>query len=108
VPVPNVDAYFDYFAVQTLRSSGFQPQIVYGYREGYAPNGVAWGTDPAVGTPMPVGSTITVYATPKEQAQVQLPRPQIQAPQPQIQQPQIQPQIQSPQPQPQIQPQTHG
>src|SRR5215217_4312660 len=85
VPVPNVDAYFDYFAVQTLRSSGFQPQIGYGYREGYAPNGVAWGTDPAVGTPMPVGSTITVYATPKEQAQVQLPRSQIQAPQPQIQ-----------------------
>jgi len=107
VPVPNVDAYFDYFAVQTLRNSGFQPQLVYGYREGYATEGVAWGTDPAVGALVPLGSPITVYATPKEQPPAQLPRPQIQAPQPQIQQPLIQPQIQVPQPQ-MIQPQIRG
>ena len=107
VPVPNVDAYFDYFAVQTLRNSGFQPQLVYGYREGYATDGVAWGTDPAVGALMPLGSPITVYATPKEQPPAQLPRPQIQAPQPQIQQPPSQPQIQVPQPQ-MIQPQIRG
>jgi hypothetical protein len=107
VPVPSVDAYFDYFAAQILRNSGFQPQLVYGYREGYAANGVAWGTDPAVGTLMPLGSTITVYATPKEQPQAQLPRPQIQASQPQIQQPRIQPQIQVPQPQ-MVQPQIRG
>ena len=99
VPVPNVDAYFDYFAAGTLRNSGFQPQIVYGYREGYATNGVAWGTDPVVGTLMPVGSTITVYVTPKAQ-------PQVQPPQPQVQQAQIQPQIQPPQPQ--MQPQIRG
>ena len=99
VPVPSVDTYFDYFAAQTLHNSGFRPQLVYGYREGYAAKGVAWGTDPAVGTPMPLGSTITIYVTPKDQPQVQLPQaqaPQIQPPQaqpPQAQLPQIQPQI---------------
>jgi len=118
VPVPSVDAYFDYFALQTLEGSGFQPKVVYGYREGYAPSGVAWGTDPAVGTLLPLGSTITLYVTPKNQAQP----PQIQQPQPQPQQqlqppqlqppqqpqpPQVQPpapQLQQPQPQPQLQP----
>jgi serine/threonine-protein kinase len=94
-PVPDVDAYFDYFALQTLENSGFQPKVVYGYREGYATNGVAWGTDPAVGTLLPLGSDITVYVTPKNQAQ----QPQIQPP-PIQPQPQVQPQVQ---PQPQIQ-----
>ncbi|MDP8950872.1 MAG: protein kinase, partial [Actinomycetota bacterium] len=81
VPVPSVDAYFDYFAAQTLQDSGFRPQLVYGYREGYATRGVAWGTDPAAGTPMPLGSTITIYVTPKDQPQIQS-QPQIQPPQP--------------------------
>jgi hypothetical protein len=113
VPVPSVDAYFDYFAVQTLENSGFRPKVVYGYREGYATSGVAWGTDPTVGTLLPLGSTITVYVTPKNQAQqpqpslqpppqVQPPPPQIQSPLPQVQQP---PQIQ---PLPQLQPQVRG
>ena len=100
VPVPNVNAYFDYFAEQTLANSGFRTQIVYGYREGYAPTGVTWGTDPAVGTPMPVGSTITLYVTPKDQPQLQ-PQPVQPQPQPQIQ-PQAQPQPVQPQPQPEI------
>jgi tRNA A-37 threonylcarbamoyl transferase component Bud32 len=92
VPVPNVDAYFDYFAVQTLQNSGFRPQLVYGYREGYANTGVAWGTDPAVGTPMPLGSSITVYVTPKDQPQFQPPpSPPLQAQPPQVQPPPIQP-----------------
>jgi serine/threonine-protein kinase len=72
VPVPNVNTYFDYFAKQTLANNGFNPQVVYGYRAGYAPRGVAWGTDPAPGTPMPPGSTVTVYATPKDQVQPQI------------------------------------
>jgi serine/threonine-protein kinase len=100
VPVPSVDAYFDYFAAQILQDSGFRPQLVYGYREGYATRGVVWGTDPAAGTPMPLGSTITVHVTPKDQPPIQ-PQPQIQPPQaplpqappPQAPPPQIQPQI---------------
>jgi hypothetical protein len=92
VPVPNVNAYFDYFAKETLANSGFQTRVIYGYREGYAPSGVTWGTDPAPGTPMPPGSTITVYATPEDQPQI-VTQPQV------VNQPQIQPQ---PQPQPQI------
>jgi eukaryotic-like serine/threonine-protein kinase len=101
-PVPGVDAYFDYLAVGTLQDSGFRPQVVYEYHEGYAPKGVVWGTDPVVGTAMPLGSTITVYATPKDQPQIE--QPQVQ-PQP-LNQPQVQPPIQ-PQPlgQPQVQPQ---
>jgi len=75
VPVPNVDAYFDYFAVDTLANSGFRAEVVYGYREGYATKGVTWGTDPAVGTPMPPGSVITIYATPKDGPQI--PQPQV-------------------------------
>lgn len=88
VPVPSVDAYFDYFAAATLASSGFQPSVVYGgYREGYAPSGVAWGTDPAAGTPLPPGSTVTVYITPKDQPQAIQPQFQV------VQQPQLQPQV---------------
>jgi len=95
-PVPNVDAYFDYFAVDTLRNSGFRPRVVYEYRQGYLNSGVTWGTDPAIGTLAPTGSTVTVYATPKDQPQIV----QGQAP---IGQPPlvpIQPQIQSPIPPP--------
>lgn len=84
VPVPNVNAYFDYFAVETLRSSGFQTRVVYDYRPGYLNNGITWGTDPVVDTLAPVGSTVTVYATPVDQPQIPtqvLPQPtQPQAP----------------------------
>ena len=69
-PVPNVETYFDYFAVDTLRNSGFQPKVVYEYRQGYLNNGVTWATDPAIGTLAPTGSTVTVYATPKDQPQI--------------------------------------
>ncbi|MBA2692978.1 MAG: serine/threonine protein kinase [Rubrobacter sp.] len=72
--VPEVRTYFDYSAVEILRNRGFDAQIVYSYQEGYANRGVAWGTDPAVGTMAPQGSTITVFATPKDTFQ-----PQIQA-----------------------------
>ena len=66
VPVPDVTAYYDYYAADTLAASGFDVRFVYGYREGFAPRGVSWATDPAAGTLAPEGSTITVYATPKD------------------------------------------
>jgi eukaryotic-like serine/threonine-protein kinase len=101
VPVPNVDAYLDYSAEEILASSGFRTEVVRDYRAGYAPSGVTWGTDPVVGTLMPVGSTVTIYATPRDQPPV----PQPPAPQPQVQQ--IQPQPPVPQP-PVLQPQPPG
>ena len=70
VPVPNVDTYFDYVAADTLRNSGFQPSVVYEYRQGYIPKGVTWGTDPVVGTLAPAGTTVTVYSTPVDQPQI--------------------------------------
>jgi hypothetical protein len=88
VPVPNVDAYFDFAAEGILASSGFRTEFVYGYREGYAAKGVVWGADPGAGTWMPIGSTITLYATPRDQPQIQPSQPQAQPPQPQVQ-PQI-------------------
>jgi serine/threonine protein kinase len=94
VPVPNVDAYLDYSAEEILASSGFQTEVVRDYREGYAPSGVTWGTDPVVGTLMPVGSTITIYATPRDQPPV----PQPPVTQPQVQQIQPQPPVLQPQP----------
>lgn len=66
VPVPNVDAYFDYWAKQTLEDKGFEVEIVYDYKPGYTNRGVTWATDPAMGTSAPVGSTVTIYATPKD------------------------------------------
>jgi hypothetical protein len=91
-PVPSVDTYFDYFAVETLQNSGFKANVVYEYRPGYLNSGVTWSTDPPVGTMAPVGSTVTVYATPKDQPQIVQGPPPIIPPQPQIQpQPQVQP-----------------
>ncbi|MGI8540444.1 MAG: protein kinase domain-containing protein [Rubrobacteraceae bacterium] len=72
--VPEVRTYFDYSAVEILQNRGFDARIVYAYQEGYANRGVAWGTDPAVGTMAPRGSAITVFATPQDNVQ-----PQIQA-----------------------------
>ena len=69
VAVPDVRAYFDYFAAQRLASRGFEVRFVYDYRYGYANRGVTWATDPAIGTLAPRGSTITVYATPKDRPQ---------------------------------------
>ncbi|MGH3144273.1 MAG: protein kinase domain-containing protein [Rubrobacter sp.] len=66
VPVPDVTAYYYYFAADTLASRGFDVRFVYGYQEGYAPRGVTWATEPAVGTLAPEGSTVTVYATPRD------------------------------------------
>jgi hypothetical protein len=63
-PVPNVETYFDYFAVDTLRKA-VPTKVVYEYRQGYLNSGVTWATDPAIGTLAPTGSTVTVYATPK-------------------------------------------
>ncbi|MDQ4001421.1 MAG: hypothetical protein M3283_10570, partial [Actinomycetota bacterium] len=69
------------------------------YREGYAPRGVVWGTDPAAGSLAPLGSTITIYATPADEPQIpQVVLPQAQPPQGQPQ-PQVQPQVQ---PQPRV------
>ncbi len=70
VPVPAMDSYFDYYARDVLRSQGLQANIVREYREGYAPTGVVWGTDPVPGTLVPEGSTVTVYATPQDEEQV--------------------------------------
>ncbi len=70
VPVPNVNTMFDYYARNLLRSEGLKARIIREYREGYAPAGVVWGTEPAVGTPVPEGSVVTVYATPKDEEQI--------------------------------------
>jgi beta-lactam-binding protein with PASTA domain len=64
--VPDVTAYYDYYAADTLAASGFDVRFIYDYQEGFAPRGVTWATNPAVGTLAPKGSTVTVYATPKD------------------------------------------
>jgi serine/threonine protein kinase len=69
VVVPDVRAYFDYFAEERLVGRGFEVRFVYDYREGYANRGVTWATDPAIGTRVPEGSTVTVYATPEDYPQ---------------------------------------
>jgi serine/threonine protein kinase len=66
VPVPNVTAYYDYYAEDALAQRGFEVRFVYDYQDGFAPRGVTWATDPAAGTLAPRGSTVTVYATPKD------------------------------------------
>ena len=69
VSIPDVRAYFDYLAKRRLTGRGFKVRFVYGYQYGYANRGVAWATDPAIGTLAPRGSTITVYVTPKDRPQ---------------------------------------
>ena len=71
VPVPDVTAYYDYYAANRLTNRGFKVTYSRGYREGYAPRGVTWATDPAAGSLAPEGSTVTIYATPKD---IPLPR----------------------------------
>jgi hypothetical protein len=66
VRVPNVTAYYDYYAEDALARRGFDVRFVYEYQDGFAPRGVTWATDPAAGTLAPRGSTVTVYATPKD------------------------------------------
>ncbi len=70
VPVPSVDGLFDYYARDLLRSQGLESRVVREYRESYAPAGVVWGTDPAVGTLVPAGTVVTIYATPRDQEQI--------------------------------------
>src|ERR687890_119969 len=65
VLVPDVTAFYDYYAADALNDRGFEVDYVRDYREGFAPRGVTWATDPAAGTRAPEGSTVTVYATPK-------------------------------------------
>ena len=72
VRVPDVRAFYDYFAEETLVGMGFRVRFVYDYQEGYASRGVTWATDPAIGTLAPKGSKITVYATPEDYRQPQL------------------------------------
>ena len=72
VRVPDVRAFYDYFAEETLVGMGFRVRFVYDYQEGYASRGVTWATDPAIGTLAPRGSMITVYATPEDYRQPQL------------------------------------
>jgi eukaryotic-like serine/threonine-protein kinase len=66
VPVPNVTAYYDYYAKDVLLNRGFDVRFVYDYQDGFAPRGVTWATDPAARTLAQRGSTVTVYATPKD------------------------------------------
>ena len=66
VRVPNVTAYYDYYAKDALVNRGFEVRFVYDYQDGFAPRGVTWATDPAAGSLAPRGSTVTVYATPKD------------------------------------------
>ncbi len=66
VPVPDVTAYYDYYAADALAASGFD--VVFAprdYREGFDVRGVTYATEPAAGTLAPEGSTVTVYATPQ-------------------------------------------
>ena len=65
-PIPNVTAYYDYYAENALANRGFEVRFVYDYQDGFAPRGVTWATDPAAGTMAPKGSTVIVYATPKD------------------------------------------
>lgn len=69
--VPSVDAYYDYYAEEVLVSQGFETEVVYDYHDGYTNRGVTWGTDPLPGERAPEGSTVTIYATPKDQPQPQ-------------------------------------
>ena len=69
VVVPDVRAFFDYFAEERLVGRGFEVRFVYDYQEGYTNRGVTWATDPAIGTRAPRGSTVTVYATPEDYPQ---------------------------------------
>jgi serine/threonine-protein kinase len=64
--VPDVTAFYDYYAENALTNRGFKVRFVYDYQEGFAPRGVTWATDPAAGKLVPKGSTVTVYATPKD------------------------------------------
>ena len=64
--MPDVTAYYDYFAADALAASGFDVVYVRDYREGFAARGVTWATEPAPGTLAPEGSTVTVYATPQD------------------------------------------
>jgi hypothetical protein len=66
VRVPDVTAYYDYYAKDALARRGFEVRFVYDYQDGFAPRGVTWATDPAARTLAPRGSTVTVYATPKD------------------------------------------
>jgi eukaryotic-like serine/threonine-protein kinase len=66
IVIPDVRAYFDYFAEERLVGRGFEVRFVYGYQEGYTNRGVTWATDPAVETRAHEGSTVTVYATPED------------------------------------------
>lgn len=67
VPVPDMTAHYDYYAADILAGNGFN--VVFApreYREGFAARGVTWATDPAAGTLVPEGSTVTIYATPQD------------------------------------------
>jgi eukaryotic-like serine/threonine-protein kinase len=66
VPVPDVTAYYDYYAADAMIDSGFEVDYVRDYREGFAPRGVTWATDPAAGALAREGSTVTIYATPRD------------------------------------------
>jgi hypothetical protein len=66
VRVPDVTAYYDYYAADALTNSGFEVTYVRDYHDGFAARGVTWATDPAAGTLAPEGSTVTIYATPKD------------------------------------------
>ena len=66
VPVPEVTTFYDYYARQALADNGLEAKFVYEYRPGFAPRGVTWATEPAAGTRVPVGTTVTVFATPQD------------------------------------------
>ena len=66
IPVPDVIPYYDFYAKETLVDSGFGVSYVRDYRDNFADRGVTWATNPAAGTLAPEGSTVTVYATPRD------------------------------------------
>lgn len=67
--VPEVAPYFDYVARDRLNANGLEAEVVYLYKQGYQDRGISWGTDPPAGSMVPEGTTVTVYATPKDEPQ---------------------------------------
>lgn len=63
VRIPDVDVYFDSAARDILQDAGFKVEVVRQPNPNYKP-GIAWKTEPAIGSTAPKGSTVTVYATP--------------------------------------------
>ena len=67
IRVPDVIPFYDFYAEEVLVDRGFEVSYARReYRENFADRGVTWATDPAAGSLAREGSTVTVYATPRD------------------------------------------